>query len=484
MDEKNIDLELEKMLSLRNQIRLENVQKIEEQDLIALDNKIDINTYRDTLKNAILLITSESESVTKDDLLHAFDQVERICQITDNIPAPFIEKCWEFVSCDDEDLHTAAVLCLTAIFKNPCKAETMYGSDLPMMISKILERETINEYDRNLIYKLIFASGETRSMCITDEFAEFILQKATDSCDDHETLACLIDIILECIDISPVIKSNLALFLSNIEGSFTANENHLYMSMLILIYRLVSDATSEEWLCSFCQAQIFSTALSTLSLSNTKASKLIIGIIHAMVGKKNSISSLRVIKSIVNTNVFSVLQNIITENDQSLIHYAYDMLSSLCSQLREVKDMIMGSPIPNILLETYEDMPTYCKKKALKLLANLSRYAVEDKIVCEFVFRNNLLMLFAEVLDVDSVLSIAIFGIRSIIAAGMKLIGTENYDMFLEQIFDDNFVEYLEDKIDDMENSDDDDETYDLSREKNQNDLYDIISIINTLKNQ
>ena len=467
--------------------RHETVSNIESfsrsSDKISSDLRINFENYENLLNQSIIKLKSDSLSI--DDIIKELDQIERLTQIPDFDPSnELIELIWSFLYHEDEKVYESTLICLLKIFHNPQKAESLFGEELPAKLSIIFERPVLNQYSRDFFLRIACASEASREYCLTSELAETLLSKADESHDSPDSLACILDIILDLYEVVPNLPENLPILLEHTEECFTVENGHLYINILNLIYVTVMNADNEEWLQSFFQSQLLAQVLSTLSLDNTRASKLIIGIIHALLGKGNNIFSKAINQSIFNSNIFSVIQTIIINGDKALLKYAYDIASTLCIHVPEFKNLYITSDLPEILLESFPELSVNCKKEVVKFIASLSRFAYENDKICEYIFTNRILILLSELLDIDSIVSCAVIAIKSIIAAGMKLQGTENYEIFLEQIYDDDFVQAIEDKLDDTDDADDIEHgsEYDQGKEAIRNDLYDILSLIQILK--
>ena len=482
--EQEIRNEMKRIAELRRDFTHE-IDKSDD-DLLHLEQKLNISiqTYKDVLSKQMLILTSDSETITKTSVLNALEQIERIAQIPNDFPPEVIEICWDYVRNEDDDISNSALKCLLAIFHTPQKAEALYQSELPSKLFVIFTRPRFSQESMRLFLILALGTQANRESCLNDELTDILLSKGEELANDFDSLANILDIILSVVDEIQSLRENLPIFLERIEESFNVENNHLYTSMLFLIYIVIKNADSEEWLKSFCEAPILTKVLSTLSLVNTESAKLILSILHALIGKGNDIHSVAVNQAIVSSNVFSVISLIIHQNDEELLKYAYDISATLCATVVQFKDLFMSSDLPDILLSSFSDMKSKVKKVIVKMLASISRYAYNDENVCEFVFSNHILMLLAETLDIHEATPYAVIAIKVIIAAGMKLQGTEHYDEFLEQIYDDDFNEKLEEQIEEMDTMDDDDETYNQTIEATLNDLYDINSTIQILKNQ
>ena len=211
---------------------------------------------------------------------------------------------------------------------------------------------------------------------------------------------------------------------------------------------------------------------------------------HAMIGKGNNIHCVEIHKALVGANVFSVIRTILLSNIENLYKFCYNISADLFNNVKEFRVQFFESELPEMIIERFSEMQVKTKKSVIRLFAYISKFASGNEKILQYFLENEILLAISENFDFNDVMPFAIIAINQTISAGMKTQGTEVYDTFLEQLYNDDFCDAIEEKIDELSNmdSDDDDEnhtaTYNRANEAMLQNLYEINSIINMLKSK
>lgn len=468
--------------------RISRITENETPEKIPNFEKIEYSTYQDNFKNAVLCITSESSEAKE--IIAALDQVSRIAQISAKIPKEIYEKCWLLISSDNDELSEAASKCLYDIFRFNNNAEFLYGEELPSKLVILFQKERMTTSDRNLFLRVALSTPSSRELCVTDELTDILISKAKEA-PDADTLASVLEIIIDIYSLLPSIQEAMPEFLASIEDKFSVEDNRVYFAFLNSVYLIVTNSSSEEFLCSFCESEFFCRVVSSLSIDSLLSAKIIINIMHAMIGKGNNIHCVRIHKALVGANVFNVIRTILLSDIEDLHPYCYNISADLFNNVEEFRAQFFSSELPGALIERFPEMTSKTKKSVIRFLAYVAKFAVSNDDILQYFIENEILILISDDFDFNEVISFAVVLIKQIIIAGMKRQGTEIYDAFFEQITNDDFCDSIESKIDELSEFDSGDEddkyntaTYNRNNESIVQELYEINSIIEKLKSQ
>ena len=195
---------------------------------------------------------------------------------------------------------------------------------------------------------------------------------------------------------------------------------------------VVYNSESSDFLCSFYEATLLGKILSSLSIDNMLATKIIINIMHAMIGKGNNIHCSGIHQALVGSNVFSVIRTILMSDIEELYPYCYNISAELFSNVEEFRVQYFSSELPRILVDGFPELTAKAKKSVIRFLAYLSKFAVSNDEILYFFLDNELLLAISDDFDCNDVIPFAVITIKQIISAGMKKQGTEMYDAFIE----------------------------------------------------
>ena len=270
-------------------------------------------------------------------------------------------KCWDYIASDDEEVSEAAAKCLYQLFRFNGNSAVFYGDELPSKLVLLFNKEKIDIAYRNLFLKLALSTPSTREICINEELTDILLSKAREA-PDPDSLASILEIIIDISYISPSIREQLPDLIASIEENFCVENSRLYFAFLNSVYIIVYNSESPDFLCSFCEATLLGKILSSLSIDNMLATKIIINIMHAMIGKGNNIHCSGIHQALVGSNVFSVIRTILNSDIEELYPYCYNISAELFSNVEEFRVQYFSSELPRILVNGFPELTTKAKK--------------------------------------------------------------------------------------------------------------------------